>query len=67
MPERIPVAFDPDCPPDTAYLLPQVSVVVYYPIKQLAPTVEQEICAIVNAYLAAAEQGQIGVITNQGG
>lgn len=67
MPERIPVLFDPDCPPGTAFLLPPVPVAVYYPIKQIAPTVEQEIWAIVRACLVAAEKGQIGVITNQGG
>ncbi len=54
---------DPECPPDTMYLLPQVRTVVFYLDKGPAPTWEQEIMALVNAYGAAAIRGDVGVIT----
>jgi hypothetical protein len=44
------------------FLMPPVEAVVFFPNTQTGPTVEQEAAAIVNAYLAAARAGQIGVI-----
>jgi hypothetical protein len=58
----VPVLFSEDCPPGTAFLIPQVQATVFYPNTQPAPTWEQELEAILNAYLAAAKAGQVGII-----
>lgn len=62
MNEFPPVIFTDAVPEGRAFLMPTVDVTVFYPAKQPAPTIEQEVSAIVNAYLAAARQGRIGVI-----
>lgn len=51
-----------DAPPDTILLLPPVRAVVFCPMKGPAPTWEEEIMALVNAYGAAAQRGEVGVL-----